>query len=854
MAYNKQNWKDEIPDLTKPIRDASGKQKTDPQTGRPLYELVQEGTRISSERLNHMEEGINAAHNSAEQKADSALAAAKTYTDTGLLSKADKSSTYTKTETDERIQSVVGAAPEALDTLKEIGDALNNDPNFAATMTNQLSGKVDKVPGKQLSTEDFSSEEKAKLAGLTTGAGGAGSATDAVIGNRTIVDTEAPTGDSGPPSKLWSWLAYMIKAITGKSSWRTAPATTLEAAKTHADDTTRHITAAERTGWNTKETTAGAQAKADAARDAAIASVADKLNQDVRSTASPTFSGINVNGVFPLVSKWAGYKSWAIHHPSDNTLRLVPSTSLNGIDWDWANNIVLSDTGELQAKTIKANAGMTVGNGSASVQGGILFKPDNNSAWFWLADIAGVLTFGKDGVFGTNPLVTMSNTGLLTVPSLSLTGPKSRSFMGGSLNTKVYENLAYVSSNVASTTGTLKIMLPMSWNNTMMRIKIGGYNYNPSHGAWDLLLGGYNFSTSPQWYRTSAVLNGSAPFNSVRFAHDGTNCCILLGTTATVWEYPKIVIEQFTSTSGVIDGWETGWTISIITDETGLTVSGTPVINAGVMADTVDGYHFNQGLLTTNAPTFAGLTLTADLNMTSNINIARAAPIISMNETDQATNEKLWWTVVDAKMYQIRTLTDAGGSGATAMSIVRGTGVAIASVQFPNIPVQAATFASTVAQGTAPMTVISDTKVEKFHADLLDGVHASGAADPTTIPVRNSNKKIAEVAANRAVAKDAPVGTATTTIATYTPAAAGLYTVKISAGLSTAAGISINVSYTGPRGAKNESIIATYSTAAGEYYYVPVMFMANAGAAINVTASSTTTGAAFVSAVITEEG
>ncbi|MBN6186300.1 hypothetical protein JQN58_04785 [Aneurinibacillus sp. BA2021] len=67
MAYKKQVWKDEIPDLTKPIKDASGKQKTDPQTGRPLYELVQEGTRITSTRLNYMETGIEGAHALIEQ-------------------------------------------------------------------------------------------------------------------------------------------------------------------------------------------------------------------------------------------------------------------------------------------------------------------------------------------------------------------------------------------------------------------------------------------------------------------------------------------------------------------------------------------------------------------------------------------------------------------------------------------------------------------------------------------------------------------------------------------------------------------------------------------------------------------
>ncbi|OAB34111.1 tail fiber protein [Paenibacillus glacialis] len=67
--YNKQVWKDEIPDLTKPILDTNGKQKTDPQTGRPLFELVQEGTRITSTRLNSMETGIGGAHDLVEMLA-----------------------------------------------------------------------------------------------------------------------------------------------------------------------------------------------------------------------------------------------------------------------------------------------------------------------------------------------------------------------------------------------------------------------------------------------------------------------------------------------------------------------------------------------------------------------------------------------------------------------------------------------------------------------------------------------------------------------------------------------------------------------------------------------------------------
>ncbi|HWL13458.1 MAG TPA: hypothetical protein VNQ57_10750, partial [Ureibacillus sp.] len=96
--------------------------------------------------------------------------AEKTYIDSELLKKSDKVNTYTKSETDARIQEVIGAAPAALDTLQELGTALNNDPNFAATMTNELTKKVDKIQGKQLSTEDYSTTEKSKLAGIENGA------------------------------------------------------------------------------------------------------------------------------------------------------------------------------------------------------------------------------------------------------------------------------------------------------------------------------------------------------------------------------------------------------------------------------------------------------------------------------------------------------------------------------------------------------------------------------------------------------------------------------------------------------------------------------------------------------------
>lgn len=82
----------------------------------------------------------------------------------------------------------------------------------------------------------------------------AGGVTDAKLGNRTITDTTAPSSDSGTLTTLLSNVGNVIKGITGKSSWRTAPATTLESAKSHIDASAPH---------SGHETPSGAQTKVD---------------------------------------------------------------------------------------------------------------------------------------------------------------------------------------------------------------------------------------------------------------------------------------------------------------------------------------------------------------------------------------------------------------------------------------------------------------------------------------------------------------------------------------------------------------------------------------------------------------
>ena len=74
----------------------------------------------------------------------------------------DLSGYATEAYVQQQLEALIGGAPEALDTLKELAAALGDNADFASTMTQELAKKVDKVEGSRLITQ----EEAAKLAGL----------------------------------------------------------------------------------------------------------------------------------------------------------------------------------------------------------------------------------------------------------------------------------------------------------------------------------------------------------------------------------------------------------------------------------------------------------------------------------------------------------------------------------------------------------------------------------------------------------------------------------------------------------------------------------------------------------------
>lgn len=76
----------------------------------------------------------------------------------------------TEEEVNAAIQKIIGSAPEVLDTLKEIADAIGNDPNFAATITKKLAAITeqvnqeieDRIAGDEANSAEVAAEVQAR--------------------------------------------------------------------------------------------------------------------------------------------------------------------------------------------------------------------------------------------------------------------------------------------------------------------------------------------------------------------------------------------------------------------------------------------------------------------------------------------------------------------------------------------------------------------------------------------------------------------------------------------------------------------------------------------------------------------
>lgn len=141
----------------------------------------------------------------------------------------------------------------------------------------------------------------------------------------------------------------------------------------------------------------------------------------------------------------------------------------------------------------------------------------------------------------------------------------------------IYKDVASFHNKSSTLKGALVIHLPKTRNksNTMSLWTIRGYNYTTDNGAWELKVGGYNYSSA--WLQHSANLDGPAPFDQVQLGWATDHQVIILGTAATTWSYPIVHIVELLTGYSNISGWE-NVTIAVETVLTGYTNLVTPVL------------------------------------------------------------------------------------------------------------------------------------------------------------------------------------------------------------------------------------------------------------------------------------
>ena len=284
--------------------------------------------------------------------------------DSSVKSKLNKD-TYTKTETnsaiDSRINALTGAAPEALDTLVELAAALGDDPNFATTITVKLGEKVDKVEGKGLSTNDYTTTEKNKLAGIAANANNythpsthAATMITEDETHRFVTDAEKSTWNAKASTAVASTTANGLMSSADKSKLNGVAAnannyvhpTNHDASMITQSASYRFVTDTEKSTWNAKASTATATQSANG-----LMAAADKKKLD----------GINLSAYQP---KLAFTKKTVTLEAASNTIPI----GISGFNKDthllmvFKNSVYLEVTDDYTIDTTSANITLVAGN------------------------------------------------------------------------------------------------------------------------------------------------------------------------------------------------------------------------------------------------------------------------------------------------------------------------------------------------------------------------------------------------------------------------------------------------------------------------------------------------------------
>lgn len=123
----------------------------------------------------------------------------------------------------EAIDALIGGAPGTYDTLKEIADYIAAHEEVVTALNAAIGQKVDKVAGKGLSTEDFTTALKTKLEGIADGATkvekGAANGAIKINGTETTIYTH-PTGNGNNHLPTGGTAGQVLRASgNGAGTW-----------------------------------------------------------------------------------------------------------------------------------------------------------------------------------------------------------------------------------------------------------------------------------------------------------------------------------------------------------------------------------------------------------------------------------------------------------------------------------------------------------------------------------------------------------------------------------------------------------------------------------------------------------
>ena len=140
---------------------------------------------------------------------------------------------------DTRVNSIIDSAPDALNTLNELAAALNDDANYATTVTNLLATKYS--AGSDASFNDLSANDVSGVNFFTTGGNFIGN----LLGNATSATTVRPSGSnpnlhksisaSAPTSRM---AAVMASGLAPAFSSRGCPGQPMSKPDTRTGSTT----------------------------------------------------------------------------------------------------------------------------------------------------------------------------------------------------------------------------------------------------------------------------------------------------------------------------------------------------------------------------------------------------------------------------------------------------------------------------------------------------------------------------------------------------------------------------------------------------------------------------------------